>query len=191
MSGIPQVTPQVTLSLADFADGAALTTTAKIRGKEVNVRPLSLHEKNILIAAHPAPTAPLKKPTDKGTLAEPEPDFNDPEYVAASQVHTRERSVLSAAASAGWRAAPTEVGLAALSLGEAAALNRASQWVKQTLIEWQGTDTKPGLVLGTDIVNVNNAVAGLETAGSLGNSSAPAAAKASGAKAGKEAKTPS
>jgi len=184
MSGIPQVT----LSLADFADGAALTTTAKIRGKEVNVRPLSLHEKNILIAAHPAPTAPLKKPTDKGTLAGLEHDVNDPDYVAASRIHVRERSVLSAAASAGYRPAPTEVGLAALNLGEAAALNRAGQWVKQTLIEWQGNESRAGMVTEADVVAINTAVDALETAGSLGNSSAPAAAKASGAKAGKEAK---
>jgi len=175
--------PTVTLSLADFADGAALTTTAKIRGKEVSVRPLSLHEKNILIAAHPAPVPPLKKPTDKGTLAEPVPDANDPEYVTATRVHIRERSVLSAAASAGWTPAPAEVGLPPLTLVQAAGLNRAAQWVKQTLAEWQGNEGRVGVVTEADVVAINTAVDALETAGGLGNSSAPA--KAPGAKAAK------
>lgn len=171
--------PSITLSLADFADGAALTTTAKIRGKEVSVRPLSLHEKNILIAAHPAPMPPLKKPTDKGTLAEPVPDANDPEYVTADRVHARERAVLGAAASVGWTPAPAEVGLSPMTLVQAAAANRAKDWVKQTLIEWQGTSGQSGLLTEPEVIAINNAIDALDTAGSPGNSSAPVKVKAS------------
>jgi hypothetical protein len=159
----------ITLSLADFADGGELTTTVKIRGREITCRPLSLHEKNALILAHPAPVPPLKAPEDKGSLAEKEPDTSDEAFVNAARVHNRERAVLTAAVSVGWTPAPSEVGLVALTFAKAVAINRGGQWAAQTLKEWQGDGEHAGAFNEAGVLAINNAVDALETAGNLGN----------------------
>jgi len=168
------------IRLADFADGTDVDTEVQIRGRAVKVRDLSLHEKNLLIIAHPEPLPPLKKPENKGSDAEPVPDINDKGYQAAMKVHSRELMLLSVAASIDYVAQPFEAGLPEMTLAEAGQANRADKWAASVLSEWSGTKTGKQFLSEAEIVKLYNARTALSKVGSVGNSSAPAPKNAAG-----------
>jgi len=170
------------IRLADFADGTDVSTEVEIRGRKVKVRDLSLHEKNLLILAHPEPVPPLKKPENKGTDAELVPDLTDKGYAAAMKVHGRELMLLSVAASIDYAPLPFEAGLPEMTLVEAGQANRADKWAAAVLNEWSGIKTGKQFLPEAEIMKLYQARSGLSKVGGVGNSSAPAPKSADGEK---------
>lgn len=157
------------LTLADFGTASTPTREVKLGELTATVQPLSLFERNALVAAWPAPTPPMVKPADKGSLAEPEPDENDVEYVAAKRVHVRQTAVLEAAIAIGYAPAPFEAGLAAMDFSSAVQANRGKAWAAATLREWEGTADKTGRFSEAQVLTVRDALAALEKESDLGN----------------------
>lgn len=68
------------ISIADFAQPIA-PVEALVRGKAVEVHALTLADRALAVqAAGDVPVPPVKPNPNKGSLAAPEPDRNDPEY---------------------------------------------------------------------------------------------------------------
>lgn len=68
------------ISIADFAQPIA-PVEAMVRGKKVEVHALTLADRALAVqAAGDVPVPPVKPNPNKGSLAAPEPDRNDPEY---------------------------------------------------------------------------------------------------------------
>lgn len=157
------------VTLASFGTPSSATGTVTIKGAEIKVRTLSMYENGLLVAAHPAPQPPLVQPPDKGSLAEKEPDETDPDYLAACKLHQRELIVLEAAAAINYGPAPSEVGFGSMTLAQAGKVNRAKDWVKQTLLEWVGDADRPGRFDESDVMTIRKKVGELAGQANAGN----------------------
>lgn len=132
-----------------------------------------MFEKNALMLGWPAPSPPLARDPNAGSLAEPRPDTNDKDYVAQREIHKRQMAVLDAAVSIGYAPAPLEAGIGPMAFHEAVQAGRSTQWCKATLVEWEGTADRPGRFAEAHVMQIRTALRELEGVGGLGNSSAP------------------
>jgi len=168
------------LTLSDLATVRPQTGTVNIRGREVNVRPPTLHEQNLLRLNHAAPVPPQWKNPEKGSMAPLEPNYEDPDFVSQIAVHRRESNLLLAAIAIDYAPAPTRMGFAAERCVEAAGRNGGiGEWIAATLKDLQGSRDAGGALTSTDVAKIMDKVQELENGGpSVGNSLAPLAGDA-------------
>ena len=117
--------------------GARRRVELDLGAAKVEAAPLSFPDEELIEELEPMPRVPVRQPAHKGSLAEPEPDPHDPEYVAARTRRFGRVALLTVAAACDYQPEGGEP----WSRAKAAPPSRRA-WAAATLAQWGETLTE-------------------------------------------------